>query len=340
MDQLPYTQPSYSDLHAHLTSSVPPRVYWKVAHAHGFKLPYKTYFDFVSGIVISPTNRRTLKDYLDNIYHPLLNKLSSGSHEVEETTYEAFAGAHRQGITIMELRLNPMKHNKGGEVDLDHLILSCLRGMERALLEYPTLWGGVIFCLDRQFKKSANKVIVQKAIKYQSRGVIGIDFANYGDERFSYKDYADIVQNAKDAGLKVTAHTGETNDTDDIDECIAYIKPHRIGHGIRAAKRPDIMQKLAAEHITLEICPIGNLATNAIRDVEELKQILSSFIAHGVSFCLNTDWPETVERNKIKDIYDLMRTHQILSEEQIQSSIQVGRDATFINMNRPYNIYI
>src|SRR5690606_29225764 len=133
-------------------------------------------------------------------------------------------------------RFNPMKHNGGGQQDLDHIIMAALRGMERALLEYPRISAGLIFCMDRQFTKRKNEIIAEKAMKYHRRGVIGIDFANYDKGDFSFKEYADIVSTCKKQGLGVTVHTGETAQDDDMWEALEYLQPDRIGHGIRAYK--------------------------------------------------------------------------------------------------------
>ena len=51
--------------------------------------------------------------------------------------HAAIGGAYRsQGITTLELRFNPMKRNRGGERDLDHIIVAAIRGLDRASLEY------------------------------------------------------------------------------------------------------------------------------------------------------------------------------------------------------------
>src|SRR6266571_3819156 len=52
--------------------------------------------------------------------------------------------------TTLELRYNPLKRNRGGEQDLDHIIMASIRGLDRAALEYPVK-AGLIFCLDRTF---------------------------------------------------------------------------------------------------------------------------------------------------------------------------------------------
>jgi hypothetical protein len=150
----------------------PASVYWHIAQSEGYKLVIRDYHEFVDFLVLSPEKKMTLKEYLDKVYHPVLDKLSSGSIALEKSTYETMSGAYRSNnITLLELRGNPMKHNRDGVVDLDHAIMAMLRGMERALLEYPKLRAGVIFCLDRQFPIEKNEIIVEKAIKYRSRGL-------------------------------------------------------------------------------------------------------------------------------------------------------------------------
>src|SRR3954463_1952034 len=127
-----------AELHAHLGASISPTVLWQLAHEAGIKLPKKEFAEFEQYITLSQKRRVSLETYFRKIYHPLLDRLSSGAHEVEQATYHTMSGAYRSnGITLIELRNNPMKHNQGGHFDLDHLIMAMLRGMERALLECP-----------------------------------------------------------------------------------------------------------------------------------------------------------------------------------------------------------
>ena len=90
----------------------------------------------------------------------------------------AIGGAYRtQNITTLELRFNPMKRNRGGERDLDHIIMAASRGLDRAALEYPQVRAGLILMMDRTFTHEQNEVIVEKAIRYADRGVVGVDIA-------------------------------------------------------------------------------------------------------------------------------------------------------------------
>ena len=47
-------------------------------------------------------------------------------------------------ITTLEIRFNPMKRNRGGEQDLDHIIMAASRGLDIASLEYPQVRAGLI----------------------------------------------------------------------------------------------------------------------------------------------------------------------------------------------------
>src|SRR5467141_3248021 len=76
---------------------------------------------------------------------------------VEVTVHAAIGGAYRsQGITTLELRFNPMKRNRGGERDLDHIILAAIRGLDRASLEYPQVRAGLILMMDGTFSEVQN----------------------------------------------------------------------------------------------------------------------------------------------------------------------------------------
>ncbi len=334
--------PELAELHAHVGSSIPPYTLWHIAKSEGYKLPQEDYHEFAKYIILTPERKLTLKQYLDTIYHPILDKLSSGAVALEKAVYETLSGAYRSSnITLYELRGNPMKHNKDGEVDLDHAIMAMLRGMERALLEYKKLRAGIIFCLDRHFPIEKNAIIVEKAIKYHRRGVVGIDFSNYGSKDFSYKDYTKLVTKARSAGLKVTAHTGETNDTNDMWDCVEHIKPDRIGHGIKAAYDTKLLSRLAKDKIHLEVCPLSNLMTKAVRDNDELKYILQTIYTSGVQFSINTDWPETVENAHLNDQIQYLLEHSMLDEKQIAQTIKWGFEATFIPMKKGQsNLYL
>lgn len=320
-----------AELHSHLGTSISAEILWQIAHQSGFKLPQREFADFRSRIMLSAEHRVELNKYFKEIYHPLLDKLSSGSQAVEQATYHTMTGAyHKQRITLMELRNNPLKHNKDGEFELDYMIMAMLRGMERALLECRNLSAGLIFCLAREFPIEKNAIIVEKAIKYRRRGVVGIDVAGPAVKAFAFKDHAELFDRARRAGLKITVHTGEVKEASDLWEALEYARPQRIGHGIRAAYDKPLMKELARRKVVLEVCPMSNIATRAVENVDEIRFILRTFIENKVRFCINTDWPETIEGCRLRKQLQWLHDEKILTLEEIEQCNRTAFAASFI----------
>jgi len=320
-----------AELHAHLSTSINPAIYWQIAHAQGFKLPKKEYSEFIEYITLSSKKRMHLNEYFETIYHPLLDRLSSGTYAVEKATYEILSGAYRSNsITLLELRNNPMKHNHEGQEDLDHIIMAMLRGMERVLLEYKKLSAGLIFCLAREFSYEKNEIIVEKAIKYRRRGIVGIDFAGPPDKKFHFKDYKKLIQKAKKTGLKITSHSGEIKNANDMWEALEHINPTRIGHGILAAYDKKLMKELVKRNITLEVCPLSNVMTQAVENVEELKFILRTFVENKVKFTINSDWPETIQHAHLWQQFAFLQKNKVLTEEELKQCNRIAFASSFV----------
>lgn len=323
------------DLHIHVGGSVAPHILWSIAHQQGFKLPVKTYFDFVELITSRPGKVGSLDDYL-KILHTWTEKIQSSPSAIERSVYEIIGKEYRGSrVTQIELRFNPMKRNLHSELDLDHIIHAALRGMDRAVLEYGVKVG-FIFCLAREFDHRLNSILVDKAIKYRTRGVYGIDLAGTETNAMELKpevvaQYEDLFGRARRAGLKCTVHTGETRGTgaEGVMSVVEKLKPHRIGHGIRAAYDEAAMKVLRENDIVLELCPTSNLHTKAVEGVEELRHIIRTFWDRKVKFTINTDGPYLLETDMRREI-ELVENHGILTPEQVDQTLAWARQASFI----------
>src|SRR5919202_1485815 len=200
-----------AELHTHLGGSVASDIMWSLAHEQGIALPTRDYWEFDRLVTVSDPRGVPDLNALDRIYH-LTELIQSSPLAVERSVHAAIGGAYRsQQITTLELRFNPMKRNRGGERDLDHIILAAIRGLDRARLEYPHVRAGLILMMDRTFGNDLNAIIVEKAIRWAPRGIVGVDVAGPrpGGERYAYRELAPLVEEARAAGLGVTIHVGE-----------------------------------------------------------------------------------------------------------------------------------
>jgi len=316
-----------TELHVHLGGAVDPAAMWGIAHDQGIRLPTKDYWEFVDLITVRRQAKKSFEDFLA-LYH-WTELVQSSPLAVEQSVYHVVGGAYRKAnITTLELRYNPMKRNRGGERDLDHIIMASIRGLDRALLEYPVK-AGLIFCLDRTFDEHLNSIILEKAIAYRHRGVVGIDIAGGKNPDFHYRDYAVLFKKARKAGLGVTVHAGEDEDWESVDEVLQYLEPDRIGHGIHAARNAALCKRLAERGVLLEICPSSNLDSKVVRDADELGEYIAVFKKHKVRFSFNTDGPEMLETTLRDELRLAVRSGWVTKDELAECGAW-AKEASFL----------
>jgi len=323
-----------AELHTHLGGSVASDILWSLAHEQGIALPVKDYWEFDRLVTVSDPRGVENLDALDAIYH-WTELIQSSPLAVERSVHAAIGGAYRsQGITTLELRFNPMKRNRGGERDLDHIILAAIRGLDRARLEYPQVRAGLIVMMDRTFSEHQNAVIVEKAVSWSPRGIVGIDIAgprpNGG--RYPYRELAPLLDEARAAGLGVTIHVGEEggeHGLEEIAEVVESLHPDRIGHGILAARDPELMARLRDAGVVLEICPTSNLLTKALANEDAVRDTFRAFAEHGVAFTIATDGPEMM-RTHLRDELELLLRIGALDEDELRDANARGHEASFV----------
>lgn len=315
-----------TELHVHVGSAVDPPMMWEIAHEQGIKLPTKNYWEFEKLITVS--EQTNYESYLELFYWTEL--IQSSPEAIQKSIYSIASGAYRKNnITTLEIRFNPMKRNRGGERDLDHIILAAIHGMEKAMIAYPVRVG-LIFCLDRGFSLELNRIIALKAMKYRKRGVVGIDLAGHISEKFRFEDAADIFREAAHSGLGVTVHTGEATGADEVKKVIKLIKPNRIGHGVRSIEDENVLEMLSAQGIVLEICPSSNLSTRVVKSLHDFKNIFDTLLRFKVPFTINTDGPEMLGTNLMQEYNNLLK-NGILSKEQLEEASERAKKSSFLD---------
>ncbi|HTA43366.1 MAG TPA: adenosine deaminase [Bryobacteraceae bacterium] len=164
----------------------------------------------------------------------------------------------------------------------------------------------------RQFGPDHAMEVARIAANYVDDGVIS--FGIGGDElRGPALELRDAYRYAKDAGLRLTAHAGETDGPQSIKDALA-IGAERIGHGIRAVDDLDLMRRLREEQIALEVCITSNVKTGAVPSLgaHPVRRLFDA----GVPITLNTDDPGVFETDLAQE-FGLARDVFGFSETEI-----------------------
>lgn len=147
----------------------------------------------------------------------------------------------------------------------------------------------VKWCFDavRQFGVAPAIRVAEIASELVNDGVVA--FGIGGDEVGGpARLFEGVYDFARRAGLRLTAHAGESDGPASIWDAIG-IGAERIGHGIRAVEDPTLLRHLCDHSIPLEVCITSNLATGVVQRLDD-HPVRRLFDA-GVPITLNTDDP-------------------------------------------------
>jgi adenosine deaminase len=165
------------------------------------------------------------------------------------------------------------------------------------------------------------------AAKHKSHYLTGFGMA--GEERIYHpKDFVRAYDIARDAGLGITVHAGEWRGPEEVEAALDYLRPTRIGHGVRAIYSDDLVKRLADEGIVLECCPGSNVALG----------VFSSFAEHaypklrnaGVKVTLNSDDPPYFWTS-LKREHDIAREHFGMDDGALLADTKTALEAAFVD---------
>jgi adenosine deaminase/aminodeoxyfutalosine deaminase len=149
------------------------------------------------------------------------------------------------------------------------------------------------------------------AAEFSGSDVVG--FGVGGDERgCSAESIKPAFDLAKQAGLHLTPHAGETSNAENVWGAL-YLGAERIGHGIRAIEDASLIDELRRRQIPLEICLHSNVVTGAIRSMEEHPAL--RLLRAGVPITLNTDDPAFFDTTLAREFATARETLGFTAEE-------------------------
>lgn len=318
--------PKYNDLpkteiHCHLEGAIRTQTIIDIAHEYNLKLPaYEV--DELDKHVKVHTQLRDLEAVLA-AFGIFQNSITSPA-VVERIAWELFEDCAKQNIKLFEVRFSPDWAFRGHGLDWDACLDGLLRAKERAESQFDMAIG-VIAITSRGLGAESCVKTVDWAIRHR-KYIQAVDLAD-GELLYPMNDFAKPILKAKDAGLKVTIHSGEDTPASAVWDTIQTFQPDRIGHGIHSIEDMKVVELIKERNITLEVNPWSNYLTNSVRTIEE--HPLKKLFDLGVRVTINSDDPEVLETN-VNNEYRI--AHEILgmSMADIAACNRFAFDSSFI----------
>ena len=155
---------------------------------------------------------------------------------------------------------------------------------------------------------------------------MGLDLA--GDEaNYSPEPFVALFQEARRAGLGITAHAGEWSGSATVRHAIERLGAERVGHGVRIVEDEAVVT-LAREHGTVfEVCVTSNVQSGVVRRLADHR--LPAMLQHGLKATVNTDDPG-ISAITLTDEYETAVTALGLSPEQMKAAILTAAQSAFL----------
>jgi aminodeoxyfutalosine deaminase len=246
--------------------------------------------------------------------------------DYELITYRMLQRLAAQGVVHAEAYVSVGVVYYWRRIEFEPLFYAMEAGRVRAEQEFGiTLYW--IFDAVRHFGPEEAARVFRKAAELRPEwpSIVGIGIG--GDERRTGAEpFRELFQEAKDAGLRLTAHAGETMGPESIWAAL-NIGAERIGHALSAQLDPDLMEVLAERQVPLEICVTSNLRTGCCPTLEE--HPVRRYFDAGLMVTLNSDDPAMFESD-LQDEYRVAHDAFGFTAEHLRELAANSIEASFL----------
>ncbi|MFD0029545.1 adenosine deaminase [Streptomyces sp. NPDC055059] len=270
-----------AELHVHHVGSASPRIVSTLAARHpDSKVPtdpealadYFTFTDFAHFI---------------DVYLSVVDLVRT-PEDVRLLTFEVARDMARQNVRYAELTITPYSSVRRG---IDEY--GFMEAIEDARKAAEAEFGTVLrWCFDipgeagLESAEETVRLATTDTIRPEGLVSFGLGGPEIGVPRPQFKPYFD---RAIAAGLHSVPHAGETTGPGTVWDALVHLGAERIGHGTTSAQDPKLLAHLAEHRIPLEVCPTSNIATRAVKTIEE--HPVKQFVDAGVVVTVNSDDP-------------------------------------------------
>jgi adenosine deaminase len=147
---------------------------------------------------------------------------------------------------------------------------------------------GIVIAANRTRHPMDARTLARLASQFTARGVVGFGLSN-DERRGPAAEFEPAFRIADRAGLMLVPHAGELVGPASVTATLDLLHADRIGHGVRSVEDPRLIERLAAEGVTLEVCPASNVALGVARDPESVP--VRTLFEAGVPLALGADDP-------------------------------------------------
>ena len=267
-----------AELHLHIEGSLEPELMFALAERNGIAIPYASVDDVRAAYAFS-----NLQDFLD-IYYAGAGVLQTEA-DFRDLAMAYFERAAADGVVHAEIMFDPQTHTDRG-IAFGTVIEGLLAAMAEAEARLGITSLLIMSFLRHLSEEAAFETLAMAEPWLDRIAAVGLDSSELGHPPAKF---ARVFAAARAKGLRLTAHAGEEGPPDYVNEALDVLGVDRIDHGNRALEDEGLVARLAAEGMTLTVCPLSNLKLCVVDDLA--RHPLDRMLAAGLKATVNSDDP-------------------------------------------------
>ena len=313
------------DLHLHLDGSLSLEDFLYLSKTQNIPLGD----DFPNSIYVNK-DCKSLLEYLEKFDLPL--KFLQTEEALEYVTCSLVKRLYSLGYIYAEIRYAPLLHLQKG-LAMDKVVEATIRGLKKGLEGTKDFDANLILCCMRHADEKLNLETIEMGNRYRNDKVCAVDLA--GGESIHPAPYFErVFRKAKEYGLNVTIHAGESTTSQEVIDAI-NIGAMRIGHGVHLDLNSENVKKVNDSNVMFEFCPTSNLQTKSLLKYEDVP--LKKFMDSDIAVCINSDNMTVSNITAIDDMINMIKTFN-LTKEEVYKLYENGVMHAFINENERENL--
>lgn len=270
-------------LHLHFTGSMRPTTLAELAAAQGLRVPSA----LLDGVPDVPEDVRGWFRF-QRLYESARAVVRSES-AMRRVLREAAQDDAAEGSRRLEIQVDPTSYapHVGGLVPALEIVLD----EARLAQESTGVSVGVVVASSRMRHPLEARTLARLAARHAGDGpgeVVAFGLSN-DERRGDTAEFASAFAIAARAGLPGVPHGGELLGPEHVRDVVTHLHPRRLGHGVRAAEDPALLDELARAGIACEVCPASNVSLGVFRESRNVP--LRALIDAGVPVALGADDP-------------------------------------------------
>lgn len=196
-----------------------------------------------------------------------------------------YTKAAQQNIRHAEISFDAQAHLARG-IALQTIINGLTKAQQKAqqTLKISSLF---ILCFLRDLSEDAALKVFEQALQFKDHIVaIGLDSVEIDNPPEKFKN---LFKQAQEQGFLTVAIAGETGPPEYIWQAIDILGVARIGHGVQCMQDPDLITRLSAKQIPIDVCPVSNVRLGLYTNLKQ--HPLKKMYEDGIFVTVNSDDP-------------------------------------------------